>query len=402
MPALEANPIGNPYDVRGVKDVTSSQEVTIPARMNTQELYGRYALQAGYPEKGYQIMAEGRKSRIDNLKEALVYLDKAREYGNQGNDKIAQRLIAIAKEIEPSFEGAEFNKDARTGNYTSSFPVREDSRDPNSKIIGHQIITTDPNGKQVSQHFEPIKEFKGIVNMPPAYDLVGTKYFGEAYQTPDGQKKFAELYKSSPQVQKEVMEQERQTATSKFMGFPPIYSPFPGYQMPGGAPAVIDARKGEIKPASGPPVQKTPSESDVSEARKFQAVDAVIEETDRAFKVAEKSLPKDSYGRIMGYPARVGGVLTQSDPNLAYADSLSKGFLAKYARAVGELGPLTEGDIARAEKLVPSIHDTAEVRKLKVKGQRDLYKEIYERSKRQANPLGGGQPEPRFKILKVE
>jgi hypothetical protein len=95
-----------------------------------------------------------------------------------------------------------------------------------------------------------------------------------------------------------------------------------------------------------------------------------------------------TFAIITGAPARIAKVKTQSDPNLVLADSLATGFLAKFARAAGEVGVLTDQDIARAKPLTYSIHDTPEVREKKKNAIKGLFQEIYERGKRQENPLG--------------
>lgn len=168
----------------------------------------------------------------------------------------------------------------------------------------------------------------------------------------------------------------------------PLNLMIPGYQTSGGQPVTYNTRQ----PGGGiqNTLQKTPSESDMAAARTTAAIDTVIDETKKAFDNAEKSLPKTATERIAGYPVRVGKVTAQTDENLVLADSLSSGFLAKFARAAGEVGVLTEGDIKRAKKLVPTIHDTKAIRNGKLKQAKELYNEIYQRGRRtgQSNIIG--------------
>jgi hypothetical protein len=166
---------------------------------------------------------------------------------------------------------------------------------------------------------------------------------------------------------------------------PDIYNVVPGFQTPEGKPAIMNVRGGNIITGE---TQITPSAADVSEARKQVGMDAVLNEISSAFDTAEKSLPKTATERVVGYPSRSLKNLAQTTPSLTLADSLSAGFLAKFARAAGEVGTMTEGDIDRASKLVPTIHDTKEVRDGKLKQAKELYNEIYSRGRRQKAPLG--------------
>ena len=149
----------------------------------------------------------------------------------------------------------------------------------------------------------------------------------------------------------------------KAEGYPPIYNVIQGYQTPEGQPVGYDVRKGKV--LSNTPLQKTPSESDIGEVRKKVSIDAIIDEIDKAMTVADKELPKTPSERITQYPIRPVKVWTQSSHNLAYAESVSKGFLAKFARAAGDVGTLNEGDIKRANELRITIHDTKTVREMK-------------------------------------
>jgi hypothetical protein len=167
-----------------------------------------------------------------------------------------------------------------------------------------------------------------------------------------------------------------------------IFQVIPGYQTPSGQPAKTSLRTPDVPPD----LQKTPSEADIKEARTFTGVSAVIDEIDRAFKEAERALPKDEVDRVVGYAGRVAAVKTQTDPKLVTANAMAESFLAKFARAAGEVGTLTDQDVARAKPLVYSIHDTPAVRQDKSDKLKALYREIFERGKRQENPLGPNNP----------
>lgn len=86
--------------------------------------------------------------------------------------------------------------------------------------------------------------------------------------------------------------------------------------------------------------------------------------------------------RAIQTPGMNLGVWTQSNPQAVMYQSLAKGFLAKLARAAGEVGVLTEQDVARAEKLLPSltpVPDTREVALGKLKQLRAMLDEISSR-----------------------
>jgi hypothetical protein len=167
----------------------------------------------------------------------------------------------------------------------------------------------------------------------------------------------------------------------------PLFQMVPGYQTPQGQPVPFSMRSGQ--PSVPGELQKTPSESDVAEARKMTKVTALFGSMEKAFEAAKDSLPKTTLDRITGWPARKIKVLSQSDPKLAIAYNLTEGMLANWARNVqGEVGVLTDQDTARARPIMWNINDTPEVRKLKKQALTDLTLEIYNRGKRQENPLG--------------
>ena len=207
------------------------------------------------------------------------------------------------------------------------------------------------------------------------------------YYTDPAKRQQALAYYSTPEGSKAVQSKAQQYAQGKAA---PIYNIMPGYQSPEGQPVTVNVRSGKIPQG----LQKTPSESDVSAARTKGTITAIIDEIDSAFDRAEKSLPSNATERVSGYATRIAKLKTQSDPNLVLADSLSQGFLAKFARAAGEVGVLTDRDIERAQKLAVNIHDTPQVRKGKLNGIKSLFNEIYERGKRQENPLGARGAKP--------
>ena len=179
----------------------------------------------------------------------------------------------------------------------------------------------------------------------------------------------------------------------------PLYQIIPGYQTPQGQPVPFSLRTG--KPSVGGGLQKTPSESDVTEARKMTKVIALFDTMDKAFEQAKKSLPTSTLERIAGWPLRKIKVASQSDPELAMAHNLSEGMLSQWARNVqGETGVLTDQDTARARPLIWNINDTPKVRELKKQSLYALTLEIYNRGKRQQNPLGNapGSNAPPFDV----
>jgi hypothetical protein len=67
---------------------------------------------------------------------------------------------------------------------------------------------------------------------------------------------------------------------------------------------------------------------------------------------------------------------------LASVKALIQASESKMIRALGEVGTLTDRDVARAEAAMPTINDTKAVRDKKFQQLRGLLGEIYERGKR--------------------
>ena len=232
----------------------------------------------------------------------------------------------------------------------------------------------------------PIKDEKEVNVANDLETFLSRRYPG-FYTDKSIRAKALQDYGTNPKLAKEFDAHLIKMAQAKA---PPIYNVLPGYQSPEGKPVPFNVRSGSM-PSE---LQKTPSESDVSAARTKETITAIIDEIDSAFDRAGKSLPRNATERVSGYATRLAKLKTQTDPNLVLADSLSQGFLAKFARAAGEVGVLTDQDIERARKLAVNIHDTPEVRKGKLSGIKNLFNEIYERGKRQQSPLGGGKGKP--------
>ena len=400
-PTVTEEPAYSPlslYDQTGAGALSTEQKTTMPSQsiydVSRDYFLKEAPVNAATTKLGLQFGKEAEAERRVEKKELDANVDKILQWAvtNPNGLKNAWVFISTLPGYKKITEGVNAGEIKAIDEQTVTEPVRADkSKDDKGnytgEIIGYNVITIGSDGKK-NIHFVK-KDKDGIpkeANMPPAYDLVGTKYLGNKYQTPEGRAEFANMYASNPQIQKEVTEKIREESGARYSGLPPIYNVVPGYQTTEGQPAILNVRKGQIQ--GGQPLQKTPSEGDVSEVRKKVAIDTVIEEIDKAFDSAETSLPQSPTGRIIGYPTRAGKVMTQADSKLVLADSLSAGFLAKFARAAGEVGTMTEGDIDRARKLIPTIHDTKEVRKGKLRQAKELYNEIYQRGKRQQNPLG--------------
>ncbi len=233
------------------------------------------------------------------------------------------------------------------------------------------------------------------VNMQPWYDNLVKEKLGANSNNPEYLKKFDD-WLTTDEGKKEASDARKKYASE---GAYPLNLIVPGYQTPSGQPTTYNAR-GTPGAISGD-LQKTPSEADIKEARTKTTMDAVIDEFEKSFGMTNdgvttiidpknpinNALPATAGGRVAGYPGRAISTFTQSDPSLTLADKLSKGFLAKFARAAGEVGTLTDQDIGRAKQLVPSINDVPEVRAGKMTKIRALATEIYERGKRQPDPL---------------
>src|SRR3990167_1280653 len=173
---------------------------------------------------------------------------------------------------------------------------------------------------------------------------------------------------------------------------PSIYNVIPGYQTPEGQPKTYNARIGI--PDKQPPLQKTPSDTDVKFERDYTTADALLDEFEAAFKANKDSLSQNATERITEYPSReVGKALqTEAGAGLKNLESLRIAIMPKMIRALGEVGTLTDADIARANQAIPSINDTEAVRVKGFQQIRDLIKEIHARGKRQENIIPGEKP----------
>ena len=151
-----------------------------------------------------------------------------------------------------------------------------------------------------------------------------------------------------------------------------------------GNPLVV-SRGGELRPATTTketkPIPKATT-ADIEFSRAFNSASAIIDELKTAFKGSSSELPTGAGSRIVGYPMRKAEAFLQTNPKLAALDSLSSATLSKLSRALGEVGVLTDQDIARAAKAVPTINDTPMVREQKFKQLEGLLKEIHDRGRR--------------------
>ena len=251
---------------------------------------------------------------------------------------------------------------------------------------------------EIAQKIQQIKQQQKEFNIPAEVDtfLMGIPQF-KGYASDPAVRAKAVDWLSTPDGQRAY----KSWWTNRKLTVAPTFNVFPGYQDTEGNPLVLNSRTGNWEPAKPkkslkpsepgakpPELQKTPSEADIKEARTAIGITSIINEIKSAFEKAKDSLPTSPEDRVTGYAQRMYKIKTQSDPNLVLANSLAEGFLAKFARASGEVGVLTEGDITRARANQPSIHDTPEVRNGKFENLQKLYQEIYERGKRQKNPLG--------------
>ena len=76
------------------------------------------------------------------------------------------------------------------------------------------------------------------------------------------------------------------------------------------------------------------------------------------------------------------------DDSVAVYKSTREGFVAKFARALGPTGVLTEIDVARTEQLFPEVGDSLSVARAKLRNVRSLIDEVQVQATRL---LGGGE-----------
>ena len=294
---------------------------------------------------------------------------------SKGSDKTLKfYLTEVANAMDAHTKGAITKTELQQKMKTLTADASELDKDEMTTVVNRI--------DSLNKELEPKGGLKEV-NVANEIDTVLGGMFPGYYTNPELRKIALDWY-ATPEGSRTVQAKAAQYNQSKA---PPINVVVPGYQTPEGMPIKTNLRERGLG-VNPEGIQKTPSEADVGEARKKTSIDAILDEMSQAFDRAEKALPENATERVAGYPMRKGKAFVQSDPNLTLADSLSKGFLAKFARAAGEVGTMTEGDISRAASLVPSINDTKAVRTGKLKQAKDLYNEIYQRGKRQNSPLG--------------
>lgn len=120
------------------------------------------------------------------------------------------------------------------------------------------------------------------------------------------------------------------------------------------------------------------SESDKKGLSNFKSATAVIEDIKKYSELVNTfEAGYAGAGRVVkGTKRWIGGVL-QTDPNVTMLGS-KKAHLAKLLRSMGEVGVLTDRDIKRGEKAVPSAFDTKTVAETKLSDLDELFIEIEE------------------------
>lgn len=133
---------------------------------------------------------------------------------------------------------------------------------------------------------------------------------------------------------------------------------------------------------------KQPLESDVKFQREYLSSKALLDTLVNKFKEAEKYLSKNPSDRIFGYPARIAAIKLQTSPALASLEAAKEATLSKIIRSLGETGQLTDRDVERAKKAMPSINDTEDVRNEKFATLYTLTEEVFNRGNRGFIPMG--------------
>jgi hypothetical protein len=332
-----------------------------------------------YIQETMNIAQTGGTSNLDAHE---ILASKLQEHGQSIRDEV---LSSYQKGLEKDLQNPNLNPEQRYENT----PIGKKQTELLNSFSG----TRDVNGQPVDGLSTTMTKLHGKYFEGTLRDLAQKRALEEAALNKARMgKQDTELARFESLYPDLVKLRGTQEYVKKYVGFKnslaaPLNVIVPGYQDAEGNPVKTSLRSPNFeKPKGG--LQKTPSEADIKEARTKTTMDAVIDEFEGSFKLAEKSLPKNTKERISGYPQRQAAILMQSDPNLTLAANLRQGFLAKFARAAGEVGTLTDQDIARAEQLVPTENDVPEVRKGKLDKMRSLANEIYIRGQRQVNPLG--------------
>jgi hypothetical protein len=103
-------------------------------------------------------------------------------------------------------------------------------------------------------------------------------------------------------------------------------------------------------------------------------------------------------GRFVTGSSRLGQSVSQSNPDVNAFQAATEGFLATIARAAGERGVLTDQDVARARKLLPTIWTSRAVAQRNLSDLRSLLERIGARAVRTYSQPAGSAPPARGDI----
>jgi hypothetical protein len=126
------------------------------------------------------------------------------------------------------------------------------------------------------------------------------------------------------------------------------------------------------------------------------AVLAMVDKMERDVTEIVKA-PKTPAGRVAATPKAVYDVYGQGDPKLSALHRRLEGTLALIVRSLGEVGTLTDKDIARARSLQPvfaPVPDTEDVVKEKLRELRNLVQEVAARTGNRPENMGGTPTPP--------
>ena len=110
------------------------------------------------------------------------------------------------------------------------------------------------------------------------------------------------------------------------------------------------------------------------------ALNAAGEILDQVDELSRKLNRGVGAGRVVAGAQNVIGSALQTNPDATLFKSLGDGMLANMARAAGERGVLTDQDIARARKLIPSLTDSREVASGKIQRLRSYFAELNQKA----------------------
>jgi hypothetical protein len=126
----------------------------------------------------------------------------------------------------------------------------------------------------------------------------------------------------------------------------------------------------------------------------IQTLASARSSTNRLAELSRK-IPRGDAGLgrfVVGGVVQVGAAL-QGLPEAALFNDWKDGILATLARSVGERGTLTDQDVARARRLLPTFYDTPEVAEGKITQFMDFMEDVERRTiDTYSKPIGGGSP----------